>query len=281
MVHDDAFFLRLWIEYYGDLLGKSALYVVNHGGGEMVRDLAAGTNLIEIPNDFHPKFDAKRWRLLNHLVQGLRIYYDKVIVGDVDELVVADPALGGLVDMLERAPKTPVTTPLGLEVVHKPAEEPTPLERPVLARRSFVRIAPLYAKPCIVGGDVRLSRGGHYAGCPTLTMPEGLYLLHLKHCDRDLYQDTTTRRNAVAAATGAKRPKDAMIGRHWFSLNRDDARTFSEIDEAPLGDGFDMSKARASCADTWRPRKDTGFWEFDPEVDPHLYRLPDRFHSLF
>ena len=94
MVRDDAFFLRAWLRHYGGMFGRENCYIINHGRGAEVADLAAGCNVIGIPGEAHRNFDMKRWRLLNNLVMGLRSYYDHVIVGDVDELVVMDPEGG-------------------------------------------------------------------------------------------------------------------------------------------------------------------------------------------
>ncbi|WP_138465497.1 hypothetical protein [Poseidonocella sp. HB161398] len=168
MVRDDETFLRIWTGYYGGLFGRSALTVVAHGGAEMVRDVAAGANVLAIPYIPDPRFDALRWRLLNHLAQGLRLYHDRVIVGDVDELVIADPAIGTLPRILARHPRARALTPFGLELVHRPSEEPAPFAAPYLRARRHVRVAPLYAKPCAIRGQVRLSRGGHYADVPRL-----------------------------------------------------------------------------------------------------------------
>ena len=94
MVRDDLFFLRIWLDYYGGILGPENCYVINHGRGEAVADMAAEANVIGIPGEHHKNFDMKRWRLLNNIVNGLRSYYDHVIVGDVDEIVAVDPQAG-------------------------------------------------------------------------------------------------------------------------------------------------------------------------------------------
>ena len=91
MVRDDAFFLDIWLRHYGGLLGRENCYVVNHGRGAGVAQQAAGCNIIGIPGDPHPNFDMKRWRVLNNIGMGLRSYYDHVIVGDVDDIVIIDP----------------------------------------------------------------------------------------------------------------------------------------------------------------------------------------------
>ena len=92
MVRDDAFFLKAWLRHYGEVVGRENCYVVNHGRGAEVAELAQGCNVIGLPGDPHKNFDVERWSLLNNLFGGLRRYYRHVIVGDVDELVVVDPA---------------------------------------------------------------------------------------------------------------------------------------------------------------------------------------------
>jgi len=131
MVRDDAFFLKAWLRHYGGQFGRENCYIVNHGRGQEVAALAEGCNLIGIPGDPHKNFDMKRWRLLNNLVMGLRSYYAHVIVGDVDELVVLDPAAGtDLRGYLAQAPERQVLTPLGLEVIHRIAVSYTHLTLP-------------------------------------------------------------------------------------------------------------------------------------------------------
>ena len=88
MVREDIFFLKAWLRHYADQFGRENCYIIHHGRGEEVADLAAGCNVIGLPGDPHKNFDMKRWRLLNGIVEGLRAYYKYVVVGDVDELVV-------------------------------------------------------------------------------------------------------------------------------------------------------------------------------------------------
>ncbi|MGB0661009.1 MAG: glycosyltransferase family 2 protein [Mangrovicoccus sp.] len=281
MVRDDPEFLDIWLRYYGGLFGRQALYVINHGQQDWIKEMAQGCNIIGIPGFAHKGFDAKRWRLLNHLVQGLRQYHKHVIVGDVDELVLRDPALGSLGDFLEETRKGTVITAFGLELVHRSYEEPAAFTAPILGGRRFVRVSPLYTKPCIVSAATQISRGGHYATAETLDMPEGLYLFHLKFADRGLYSRVLDRRNAVAEATGAERPRDAMIGRHWFAQTRDDSLQFAVIDDAPVSADFDFTAHRAAMASSWAPRGDDGYWQFDRHDDAQLYEVPERFWRMF
>lgn len=281
MVRDDAFFLKAWLRHYGGRFGRENLYVVNHGRGSEVADLAAGCNVIGIPGDPHKNFDMKRWRMLNNFVMGLRCYYDHVIVGDVDELVVLDPAAGtDLAAFMAAQPGNRVLTPLGLEVIHRIDCEPEPVTDRILGPRMHVRPAPHYSKPCIISTGTKIARGGHYTQYDKLHAPEHLYLLHLKFCDLAAYAEAMDRRNAVSAATGAS-VKDAAIGRHWFAEARgEDRAVFEAFAQLRMQDGFDPAPLRQRMQRSWRPRGDTGFFEFDRPDHDTQYRLPARFAGL-
>ncbi|MCI5095524.1 MAG: glycosyltransferase family 2 protein [Rhodobacteraceae bacterium] len=278
MVRDDAFFLKAWLRHYGEQLGRENCYIVNHGRGEEVADLAQGCNVIGIPGDPHKNFDMKRWRMLNNFVMGLRCYYNHVIVGDVDELVVLDPAQGlGLRDWLETVPANRVLTPLGLEVIHRIDVEPEAIQTSILGPRRHVRPAPHYSKPCVVSTGTKIARGGHFAQYGKLHAPDFLYLFHLKFCDFPAYVEAMDRRNEVSAATGAS-VKEAAIGRHWFAEARgEDRAVFEAFEQLEMQEGFDLSPLRQRMEESFRPRGDTGFYEFERPDYGTQYVLPERF----
>ncbi|MDW4497657.1 hypothetical protein R5H30_06670 [Sulfitobacter sp. D35] len=281
MVRDDLFFLKAWLRHYGGTLGRENCYVVNHGRGSEVADLAAGCNVIGLPGDAHRNFDIKRWGFLNGLVGGLRRYYRYVIVGDVDELVVVDPDAGtDLRGFLEAVPDRRVLTPLGLEVIHRVDVEQDAITDRVLGPRRHVRPAPQYSKPCVIGAPTKISRGGHFSQFGKLYTPENLYLLHLKFCDYDHYAAAMDRRNAVTAEIGAG-ISDSAVGRHWFASERgDDKATFEAFTRLPLVDDFNFRPTRRRMQRSWRPRGETGYHEFDRTDPGTQYVLPERFTGL-
>ena len=281
MVRDDAFFLAAWLRHYGGLFGRENCYVINHGRGAAVAEQAAGCNVIGIPGDPHRNFDVKRWGLLNNLVGGLRRYYRHVIVGDVDELVVADPEFGqDLKGFLEAAPEGRILTPVGLEVVHRIDIEAAPIEGAILGPRRHVRLAPHYSKPCVISTPAKLSRGGHFAQYPKLHTPDQLYLMHLKFCDAGQYSAAMDRRNAVTAEVGGA-VKDTAIGRHWFAEARgEDRAVFEKFAARELVEGFDLRRVRKKMHRSFKPRGETGYFAFDRPESEVQYRLPDRFVGL-
>ncbi|UOA26992.1 glycosyltransferase family 2 protein [Pseudosulfitobacter sp. DSM 107133] len=282
MVRDDAFFLKAWLRHYGEMFGRQNCYVINHGYGEEVAELAKGCNIIGIPGDPHKNFDVKRWSLLNNLFGGLRRYYKHVIVGDVDELVVVDPQAGvNLLQWLEKADTDRVYTPVGLEVIHRIDIEDQPANDMILGPRRHVRVAPHYSKPSIVSTPAKLSRGGHFAQYSKLHTPDELYLMHLKFCDFDAYSGAMDRRNAVSAEVGVSF-KQASIGRHWFATERgEDRAVFEGFAELPMQEGFDLRAVRRKMHRSFKARGDTGFYEFDRPNYKGQYVLPERFNGIF
>ncbi len=278
MVRDDAFFLKAWLRHYGDTLGRENCYIVNHGRGDAVRQLAEGCNIIGIPGDPHPNFDMKRWRMLNNFVQGLRSYYTHVVVGDVDELVVVDPQDGrNLLEFLKDQPKQQVLTPLGLEVIHRIDIEPEPIADTILGPRRHVRLAPHYSKPCIVSRGSKLSRGGHFAQYDRLITPDDLYVFHLKFCDFAEYVSVMDSRNQVTRDVGVG-VKDAAIGGHWFEEARgEDRAVFDSFAQLKLQDRFDVSWVRKRMHRSWAPRGETGFFQFKRPSYDAQFVVPERF----
>ncbi len=237
--------------------------------------------MIGIPGDAHKSFDAKRWRLLNGMLAGLRQYYTDVICGDVDELVVMDPNSGcDLRAFLAGQEGGRVLTPFGLEVVHLRAREPDPVDNLILGPRHHVQMAMHYAKPCIVSAPVKLARGGHYSEYQNLEMPEGLYLFHLKYCDFGQFSNALDRRNAMVAEIEIKDPKKVMIGTHWFAESRQDDAVFAAFDAMAVSDEFDFAQERERMRNSWRARDDKGMWHFDRSEADRLHVLPKRFHGI-
>lgn len=281
MVRDDSFFLQIWLRHYGRMLGLENCYIVNHGRSDAIHELAQGANVLGLPGTPFRNFDMKRWRLLNHVMAGLRCYYTHVIVGDVDELVVMDPRAGETVlQVLERTAPRQILTPVGLEVLHRIDLEQEPVDRQVLGPRRHVRPAPHYSKPCIVSTQAKLARGGHFADHPKLEVPQDMYLMHLKYCDFATYCEVLDRRNETAKALGVSADK-AMMGGHWFPENRaDDRATFEAFAQIPLAEGFDLDWLRERMRQTWRPRGEKGMWQVERPDYGLQYRLPQRFVGI-
>ncbi|SEF89910.1 Glycosyl transferase family 2 [Thalassococcus halodurans] len=282
MVRDDAFYLKIWLRYYGEMLGRENCYIINHGRGEEVADLAAGCNVIGIPGDPNPRFEQNRWRLLSNTLAGLLGYYRHVIVSDVDEIVVVDPANGGnLLQWLEKRRRLRVYTPLGLDMFQRLDLECDEITDQVLGPRLHAKIALPYSKPCVLGKEARFARGGHYSTFEKLNAPSELYLLHLKFVDYAEYVKTLDRRNAMVQDIGLE-ARETTIGRHWYASDRgDDRAPFEEFANYKMEKEFDLDWVRDAMRESWKRRGETSFWQFDRPKYKTQVRLPDRFAGLF
>ena len=163
-VRDDDFFLNKWVDYYGRFFGKEALYIINHGNQQSVREIVDGSNLFRVPDIASKVFNPQRWRTQNGIMTALRQWYEHVIVCDVDEFVVVDPQSGhDLGSFLTQAKDGRILTAFGMEVAHLVDRGRGKLSKSSLGSRRHAQINSWYSKPCIVGSSTKLSRRGHYA----------------------------------------------------------------------------------------------------------------------
>lgn len=281
MVKDDTFFLERWVKHYGDIFGRGALYVVNHGGGAAVADIATGCSVLNLPDGFGANFDMLRWRLFNGLQQGLRGYHDFAIVTDVDEFLVVDPKTGlGLDDFLAKRRGKVTARPVGLEVVHKPELEPEPIGAgPMLGPRRYVRFSSIYSKPVVFNHEVKLARGGHYSTDPVLKVFRNLYLFHMRFVDAALFDETYARRAAQVERAGAE-GEGAIISGHWQRAGRERS-PYEVVARLPVRDGFDFDAHIGGMEESWGPREGEGdLYETRTDSAKELQTLPERFFGL-
>ena len=85
------------------------------------------------------------------------------------------------------------------------------------------------------------------------------------------------RRNAVTEEVGAE-VKEASIGRHWFAEARgEDRAVFDAFADLTLEEDFDLRVIRKRMQRSFRPRGETGFYEFNRPEYTTQYKLPERF----
>ncbi|MEO0502370.1 MAG: hypothetical protein AAFZ14_03525, partial [Pseudomonadota bacterium] len=145
--------------------------------------------------------------------------------------------------------------------------------------RRHVRPAPHYSKPCIVSAPVKIARGGHFTQFDKLLTPEALFLFHLKFCDFGVYSGVMDQRNAVTDALNTT-IRDAAVGRHWFAEARgEDRAVFEAFETLQMQDGFDMRPLRRRMQRSFKPRGETGFYQFDRPDYEMQFVLPERFYG--
>jgi hypothetical protein len=182
MVADEAFFLPIWLRYYGSFADPADLYVLDHGSTDGSTD-GPGFQRISVHN---PVVDWG-WHVetVRRQQAALLERYDVVLCTDVDEIVVPDPAYGDLGRYVTEFSGDFVTC-RGWEVLHDPATEPAlDPSRPVLEQRGRWFRNPAYSKPLLATVPMPWT-GGFHARTDGLTRDDPrLFLVHLHRVDFD------------------------------------------------------------------------------------------------
>lgn len=221
MVWKDQYFLDLWVRYYGALFGRGALYVLSHGGEPEVAEVAQGCNIINIPRDAPDEmFDEIRWNLLSDFASGLTRYYDRVLVGDVDELILSLDPTRPLPERLAERTLGPVSAPAGYELYPEDEAVMIAPDRPILQQCFKGVLSATYSKPGILSAPARLTAGGHGCTTPFELLPD-LALLHLRFLNTPAQVERRKARMEIAAAAseGAAREENAFL-RGWRKAER-------------------------------------------------------------
>lgn len=199
-VYRDYDFLKRWVNYYAKQFERKHLYVISQGNDPMHAEIASGCNVIGIPRDGSLyRHERRMGNILTNFCAGLLRYYNWMIVGQVDEIIVLDPEQGddvagylrryetGAPDMEGEVPD--VLTPFGIEILpHAQVKaEVRDAAEPVIQYQHRFRVDPMLSKPCIVRKEVKTfeaaSEPSHDAGY----MDPHLYLMHLRYCDEALF----------------------------------------------------------------------------------------------
>lgn len=284
MAYKDYHLLENWVEYYGQQFGREHLYVLSHGGDPEHKKIADGCNVIYLPRDeTMTKWDRLRWSFLSNFTNGLLRYYNWVICGDVDEIVVVDPdEAENLTEYLYRhdtraAPKS--LSPFGIEIIHNPEWEEVSLttDGPLLEKRRIFRINANYAKPCVIRADVGFTTGGHANNHQPRHLDPHLYLIHLRYYDYDLAIDRlksrADMRKIISADSGdeAKQP--------WATGVENYNKMISSKEPTPTN--MEFLEFRKNMIDKAKDLHNGRVTFFGGGRSKELYRLPDRFVNLF
>ena len=200
MLRDDYDFLEKWIAHYATMVkDKSHLYVVSHGENPKIRDIAEGCSVMVIPHfDNGSQFEPRRRKMFFGMVAMLNNYFKHVLITDVDEFIVLDPAenmtLAEYLDKKEFEGR--VLSPLGFDVVHKPSEERDAFDfaRPLTTQRQFGYLEGAYTKPCVFREAPVNGGNAHFINDEPWDIDTNLMLFHMKYFDKDYGQDMAQKR---------------------------------------------------------------------------------------
>lgn len=284
MVYGDYPFLKRWYDYYGAQVGPEHLYVFSHGNDPEHRRIAPKANVLNAPRDpGMVKFDRRRWKMMSHLASGLLEFYNWVIVADVDEIVIVDPAVAdGLVAHLadryadpKAAPRS--LSPFALNMIHVPELEPLPVVEgePILTRRRHFLPSRVYSKPCLVHEPVVFGPGGHRNNLGPRHLSDALFLVHLKSADVGWMTQRADVQAELVSAAALSNPD--YRGQHGWT---ETVATYHRIrtTHKPGPEDVALPAIRAAMLRQTERHKDQFIWgNFENDT---LYRIPDRFAGL-
>ena len=238
MVYNEDFFLPLWLRHYAAQVGAANCYVVDHGSDDGSTGALGGATAIRLARSPHD--DAGRAVAIARLCAGLLDRYEGVLYTDVDELVLADPACHADLPAFLGASSAPVSHAVGLNVMQMAEEPVLDPGRDPLAQRRYAAFSSALCKPVLIRRPVVWSPGFHCADAPLSF--GGLYLFHLRYCDRDQALRRLARTRAMPWAddgAGAhQRVEDGafleMFGNFQRMQRRDEVAL--AIEAAPLAD---------------------------------------------
>lgn len=280
MVFEDYDLLKRWYDYYAGQVGPENLYVFSHGNDPKHRRIAKGANVISIPRDpSMQKFDQRRWTMLGAFTSGLLSYFNWFLVTDVDEMVVVDPNVAPslpvyLQNQFSDTNQAPVhISPLGLNIVHIPEEESSPMREgePVLSQRRYFYPSRVYSKPCLVRMPVAFAPGGHTNSLGLRMLSDDLYMIHLKFCDMtDVLSRGTRQAELVEPLTG-------VGGSHVWQKTIADYNHIRET-YALGSEDIELPEIRSAMMKQKQKFKQSFIW--GPVENTTLFQLPKRFSHL-
>ena len=162
------------------------MYVISHGECPEHDEFRDKCNYIVVPRKSSDYIDRRKALLLGGLTTALLSFYDVVICGDVDELIVCDPRFGAnLSKYLLALPSNSIVAPLGFNVV-SPAKDfdrsdpAVTIEAPILRQVNWVVFSPQHCKPSVFKRPAILSGGQHGLIGSDFSIDPNMMLFHLK-----------------------------------------------------------------------------------------------------
>jgi hypothetical protein len=223
MVYKDYWALSQWYAHYSKYLGSQHLFIISHGYDAKISELCPSANVITVPRDDFTNFDIARGHMLNSFQDGLGVTYDWVIRTDADELIFFDPAkFASFEDVFTSVGEQSYVFALGLNAIEG---NQTAIEAVFTGH---------YSKAWAVKRGTHLVRHGIYArrrrlNRGELTLPIGVYLLHLKYANVPALASANEVRSEVA-----KQKTEGLPGKAWSKAANNAEDFFNRFETLPL-----------------------------------------------
>jgi len=270
-VYNESDLLPLWLRYYGSQVGVENCFVVDDVSDDGSTYNLMGANRIRLPSS---GFDITQiTKQMCDLSSALLSSYDYVIRCDVDEFIVPDPMTAPSLKDYCQMERKPVTTAIGLNVVHSVGSELPldPRSSLLLQRPTAFPVASMY-KPAVIRCSVKWSEGFHCYDGPIET--DGLYLFHVAYADLDIALRRQAKRRGVVANHPNKQ--------HHHRASDDDVRAWiNSWSKLPLGDDNDLEQFTQAVVASQAGRENQPYRINLDLWGKKAWRIPDRFRRAF
>jgi hypothetical protein len=276
-VYNEHVNLPIWRRYYGQQLGEKNLFIIDRESDDGSTTNLGEANRIVVPRD--PFDDVKKVTCMSSFQSGLLAYYDAVICGDCDEIVVPDPSkYSGLVDYVARMERLYATC-VGIDVLHIITEEP-PLDttRPILAQRRFGRFRSVGCKTLLSRVPILWAPGLHSSNKPP-KIDQDLVNFHLKVMD---YQTATLRQKINQDTEWSAESLAKNLGAHHrYDLGRFVRQAFLETATAIAQQKVGPFEFEADIAEYMSHIEERGGIYYTPNNMARLVEIPSSFSEVF
>lgn len=178
-VYNDIQFLDLWLNYYGKIVEKDNLYVIDHGSS--ISYDTSRANFIKIPRG---EYDSNNLSLFNCYFQRFLLsQYKWVLHSDCDELIFVEEDNDFNKVLSSYNDPVLLSTQNAFEVIYHPQNE-TDLDYSVslLSQRSLMLPSKLFQKTYLTSAPVTWGPGFHKT-YERKTFDNRLWALHIKFID--------------------------------------------------------------------------------------------------
>lgn len=192
MVRNDEFYLRKWVKYYGEQLGRENLRIYFDGEDQNIPDFCEGTHTELKPRIPGLVVKAEKERLSYLSAQAARLMneegYDLVIGVDADEFLIVDPKIGmTLSEYLSSIEIDVSVSGLGVDVgQHLEYESVIDSNEPFLNQRSYAYLCSRYTKPSVIAKPVKWGSGFHRVKGHGYHIDKNLFLFHYGSIDLEM-----------------------------------------------------------------------------------------------
>jgi hypothetical protein len=275
--YNEAFYLPLWIRYYGGQLGLQNLFVLDHGSTDGSTSDLGPVNVLRVPRTVYD--EVQRVLFASSMHAALLQYFQAGFVMDVDEFIVADPERHRNLCEFAKHTEANALACIGLELFHLRKKEGAYRGYlPILAQRRHVLFDSWLCKRSFGRIPMRFGGGFHTSDQP-VQFDNDLYLIHLKNFD---YHHRLIRQQITASWTyagdyGEHARKSVESVNYLFDGidDRDSAGTTTEA--------FSFETELGICRERTMLNP-SGEYDFNLQGGTQsvgLHLLPDRFRGLF